>query len=111
MSGTNGQMQIYCSQQPDGSVQLQCDNAMSLHLEHRDLERALECLDGVLDKPACGITMAGNSFCAFHAADGSYYLLCGDHIILRFTEKEAFQLRYELAAAHAGLQNHSQTRQ
>lgn len=95
----HNEMQIHCVPQPDGSVRLQCDDALSLHLEYGDLLRALECLEDVLSKPAYGLALAGNSFCAFHAGDGSYYLLFGDHVVLRFSQAEAYRLHDQLTMA------------
>ena len=102
-SVNDGNAGIHCVLQPDGSVRLQWDDSLSLHLEYGDLVRALECLEDVLKRPAYGFSLAGNSFCAFHSGDGSYYLLCGDHVVLRFSEYEAHNLRYELEAARTAL--------
>jgi len=74
-----------------------------LHLDQTEIVCALDCLGDVLENPGCALTLGTGSFSACHAADGFYYLLCQDHVVLRLSEDEACELRSELTSARAAL--------
>jgi hypothetical protein len=105
----NTEGKIRCFLCPCGSVCMQSYNFV-LHLDYADVVRALECLDGVLSKAPFGFSLSGDSFCACHSGDGSYYLLCRDRVVLRLSEDEARSLRSDFSAARNALDQNLETR-
>lgn len=95
--------QLRCSVCPGRSVCLEWRRSLSLRLDYEDILGALECLEDVLDKPAWRFSLGGNDFCACHAEDGSFYLVCREYVVLRLSEDEARLLRCELAGARDAL--------
>jgi hypothetical protein len=98
-----------CSVCPGRSVCLEWRRSLSLRLDYEDILGALECLEDVLDKPAWRFSLGGNDFCACHAGNGSFYLVCREHVVLRLSEDEARLLRCELAGARDALDQEART--
>jgi hypothetical protein len=76
---------------------------VSLHLDRAELACALECLTEVLDGTSRGFSLGPGSFCASHATDGFYYLVCWERVTLRLSENEARGLRNVLTSARTVL--------
>ncbi|MGA7293972.1 MAG: hypothetical protein WBW85_15670 [Terriglobales bacterium] len=95
--------QLRCSVCPGRSVCLEWRRSLSLRLDYEDIVGALECLEDVLDKPGWRFSLGGNDFCACHAGDGTYYLVCREYVVLRLSGDEARILRCELAGARDAL--------
>ncbi|HTR64649.1 MAG TPA: hypothetical protein VMH85_02670 [Terriglobales bacterium] len=94
---------IQCSLCPCGHVCLRWRRSLLLHLDDGEIVCALDCLREVLSQDEAGLSLGAGSFSACRAADGFYYLLCQDHIVLRLSQDEACTLQAELATAHATL--------
>lgn len=90
---------MQCSVCPFGHVCLRWGRAVSLHLDRAELASALECLTEVLDSPCCGFSLGPGAFCASHATDGFYYLVCREQVTLRLSENEARGLHHVLTSA------------
>jgi|GEM_PF-4886179 hypothetical protein len=90
---------MQCSVCPFGHVCLRWGRSVSLHLDRAELSCALECLKEVLEKPRCGFSLGPGSFCASHAADGFYYLVCRERVTLRLSEMEARNMHTVLSSA------------
>lgn len=106
---------MQCSVCPFGHVCLRWGRSVSLHLDRAELACALECLTEVLDGPdgsGSGFSLGPGSFCASHATDGFYYLVCRERVTLRLSENEARGLRNVLTSAQNMLeQSQSRTQQ
>jgi hypothetical protein len=81
--------EVHCSICPGNSICLCWRQVLSLQLEYADVVEALDCLDDVLEKPAWRFSLGGDRFCAHHAEDGFYYLLCREYKVLRLSEDES----------------------
>lgn len=92
-----------CSHCRGDCIWLRWSRALLLHLDRRQVGSALECLCQVMDQPSCPFFLGVGSFCASHAADGCYYLMCPDNLILKLSEDQAHHLRQELLAAETAL--------
>jgi len=90
---------MQCSVCPFGHVCLRWGRSVSLHLDRAELDCALECLTEVLDGSGSGFSLGPGSFCASHATDGFYYLVCRERVTLRLSENEARGLRSVLTSA------------
>ena len=88
---------------PSGCVCLRWRNTLLLHFTRGDLVRALDCLEDILKDPVYAFCLGEGPFCACHAADGQYYLLCQDRVVLRLSADDARGLLGELTSAHAAL--------
>lgn len=88
---------------PSGCVCLRWRRTLLLHFTRSDLARALDCLEDILKHPPCAFSLGEGAFFACHAADGQYYLLCQDRVVLRLSAEDARGLAGELASAHAAL--------
>jgi hypothetical protein len=99
---------MQCSVCPFGHVCLRWGRSVSLHLDRAELTCALECLTEVLDGTGRGFSLGPGSFCASHATDGFYYLVCRERVTLRLSENEARGLRNVLTSARTVL-DQSQT--
>lgn len=102
---------MQCSVCPFGHVCLRWGHSVSLHLDRTELACALECLAEVLDDDGSGsgFSLGPGSFCASHATDGFYYLVCRERVTLRLSENEARGLRNVLTSARNMLEQ-SQSR-
>jgi hypothetical protein len=94
---------MQCSVCPFGHVCLRWGRSVSLHLDRAELACALECLTNVLDGVGSGFSLVPGSFCASHATDGFYYLVCREQVTLRLSENEAHGLRNVLITARKAL--------
>ena len=94
---------MQCSVCPFGHVCLRWGRSVSLHLDRTELTCALECLTEVLDGTGRGFSLGPGSFCASHATDGFYYLVCRERVTLRLSENEARGLRSVLTSARNGV--------
>jgi hypothetical protein len=103
-----GGFPMQCSVCPFGHVCLRWGRSVSLHLDRTELTCALECLTEVLDGTGRGFSLGPGSFCASHATDGFYYLVCRERVTLRLSENEARGLRSVLTSARTVL-DQSQT--
>ncbi len=92
-----------------GCVWLRWRRALLLHLDHADVACAHQCLNDVLQEPPCGLSLGEGAFCACHAEDGFYYLLCQERVVLRLSEDEAQTLRTELSSMRAALNNNPES--
>jgi hypothetical protein len=88
---------------PSGCVCLRWRRTLLLHFTRSELTHALDCLKDVLKRPSCAFSLGEGAFCACHAADGQYYVLCQDRVVLRLSADDARGLLGELASAHAAL--------
>ena len=95
---------MQCSVCPFGHVCLRWGRSVSLHLDRAELVCALECLTDVLDGSGSGFSLGPGSFCASHATDGFYYLVCREQVTLRLSENEAQGLRNVLNTARKTLE-------
>jgi len=84
---------MQCSVCPFGHICLRWGRSVSLHLDRAELACALECLTDVLDGGGRGFSLGPGSFCASHATDGFYYVVCREQVTLRLSENEAQGLR------------------
>ena len=89
---------LRCSLCPGRSVCLSLRRALSLQLDYDDVAGALDCLEDVLDAQS-RISLGRKRFCAYHAEDGAYYLVCREYAVLRLTPAEAHCLREQLKNA------------
>lgn len=92
---------VYC---PCGHVCLRWHRSLLLHFDRGEVSCALDCLRDVLTGKGCGLSLADSAFSACRAADGFYYLLCQNHVVLRLSEEEACTLQTELSSARAALE-------
>ena len=99
----SGDFLMQCSVCPFGHVCLRWGRSVSLHLDQAELACALECLTDVLDGGGSGFSLGPGSFCASHATDGFYYLVCREQVTLRLSENEAHGLRNILITARKTL--------
>jgi hypothetical protein len=103
---------MQCSVCPFGHVCLRWGRSVSLHLDRAELSCALECLTEVLDGTGRGFSLGPGSFCASHATDGFYYLVCRERVTLRLSENEARGLQNVLTSARTVLdQSHKPAQQ
>jgi hypothetical protein len=111
--GPSGVLLMQCSVCPFGHVCLRWGQSVKLHLDRTELTCALECLTDVLDHKGSGFSLGSGSFCASHATDGFYYLVCRERVTtLRLSENEAHGLRNVLSTARKALdQSQSPTQQ
>jgi hypothetical protein len=94
---------IRCSFCPCGHVCLRWRRALALHFDQGEVSCALNCLREVLQSQSSGVSLEAGSFSACRAADGFYYLLCQNNVMLRLSEEEAVSLQSELTSARAEL--------
>jgi hypothetical protein len=101
--GPSGVLLMQCSVCPFGHVCLRWGRSVTLHLDRAELSCALECLTNVLDHKSNGFSLGPGSFCASHATDGFYYLVCRERVTLQLSENEAHGLRNVLSTARKTL--------
>jgi len=106
--GKKGGLVIQCSICPFGHVCLRFGRACTLHFDRGELAFATECLGDVLKRSCNGFSLGDGAFCASRAADGFYYLVCRDNVILHLSEKEAGALHTQFSAACAVLDQRRQ---
>ena len=99
---------MQCSICPFGHVCLRLGRALTLHLDRSELGSATECLGNVLGHSCCRFSLGEGPFCASRAADGFYYLVCRDSVILRLSETEATTLHSQFIAAGQALDQRTQ---
>ena len=90
---------MQCSVCPFGHICLRWGRLVSLHLDRAEVASALKCLAEVLGGPCCGFSLGPGAFCASHAADGFYYLVCGERVTLPLSENEARNMHTVLTSA------------
>ena len=96
-----GTAAIRCFACPCGCVCLRWHETLLLHFDSLELNRAVACLEDILLQPACAFSLGDGPFCACRAADGNYYLMCQEQVVLRLSEDDARNLHAELAYAQA----------
>jgi hypothetical protein len=96
--------EISCSSCPCGSVCVRWRNFLVLHMDYAEVLSAIRCLEDVLAQSAQGFSLGENTFCGCRAADGRYYLLCHDRVVIRMNESEAKELRERLCESRHAME-------
>ena len=96
--------EISCSSCPCGSVCVRWRNFLVLHMDYGDVTSAIQCLQDVLTRSSQAFCLGEDNFCACHTADGRYFLLCHDRVVIRMSETEAEDLCARLCESRRAME-------